>query len=651
MTDSPQVDFFRLQRALAGRYSLERELGRGGMGIVFLGREVALDRPVALKLLPPNLAEQPEARERFLREARVAAKLSHPNIVPIHTVDEVDEFVFFAMAYIEGETLGQRVRERGPRPASETTRVLREVAWALAYAHAQGIVHRDVKPDNILLEEESGRALVTDFGIASAVQSVEADEPGGLRGTAEFMSPEAARGADIGPASDIYSLGVVGFYALAGQLPFTGSTAAAVLGKHIGEPAPRLSSVAPEVPGKLAAVIDRCLAKEPTARFAHGEELAESLGQATGERRDVPVPLRVFIKHPSEASAIGGTASLIGLVYLSIFVATSVPSGYAAIAGWGTFGAGLLLWPAGYSLWRARRVLKAGFDREELVLAFKTELERSREEGAFLYGERPRLWEKGLRLLSGTGFATAAACAVALAVTPGLSEPLFTVFSISLIGGGASGAAALLRHQKRRDLDKSLRAKFWNSRLGRWIFRLAGAGLRRKPALDATGYRPTELAIGMAADRLYEDLPREMRRELRELPTVVRRLEADARTMRRRIETLSELIPQVRGEERESRSLEGAVLPSGGASVAEGRQRLQDELQAARDATEGRLADVVAALERIRLGLLRMHGGAGDVESLTGDLESARGVAGDVERLLEAQREVESLLSRDEKES
>lgn len=158
--------YLALQDALKGRYSLERELGRGGMGIVYLAHEVALDRPVALKLLPPALAAQPELRERFLREARTAAKLSHPYIVPIFAVDRMNEFVFSAMAYVEGETLGQRIRSLGPLPAPEAARVLRDVAWAVGYAHAQGVIHRDLKADNILLEQGSGRALVTDFGIA-----------------------------------------------------------------------------------------------------------------------------------------------------------------------------------------------------------------------------------------------------------------------------------------------------------------------------------------------------------------------------------------------------------------------------------------------------------------------------------------------------
>src|SRR5690606_6390376 len=193
----PSGEFLELQAALAGEYSLQRELGRGGMGIVYLARDVQLDRDVAIKVLPSHLADA-ESRERFLREARTAAGLSHPHIVPIHRVGEAGGFVFFVMSYVDGETLGERLRTRGPLPPDDASRVLREVAWALAYAHGRGIVHRDVKPDNILLEAGTGRAMVTDFGIAhGGAHAADTTAAGRIMGTAHFMSPEQASGEPL----------------------------------------------------------------------------------------------------------------------------------------------------------------------------------------------------------------------------------------------------------------------------------------------------------------------------------------------------------------------------------------------------------------------------------------------------------------------
>src|SRR5438034_5119226 len=238
--------FLDFQAVVVGRYSLERELGRGGMGVVYLAREVRLDRPVAIKLLPPSKATDPKLRERFLREARTAAKLSHPNVIPIHAVEEIGGFVFFAMAYIEGETLTERVRRRGPLAPSEGSRVLRDVAWALAYAHGQGVIHRDVKPDNILIEN-NGRVLVADFGIASVVAGAGALATGEVVGTPEFMSPEQALGEAVDARSDLYSLGIVGYFTCSGALPFEADKATDVLAKQVTEPAAPLASVAPLV--------------------------------------------------------------------------------------------------------------------------------------------------------------------------------------------------------------------------------------------------------------------------------------------------------------------------------------------------------------------------------------------------------------------
>src|SRR5687767_13173533 len=292
-----QVDatFLAFQAAVAGRYSIERELGRGGMGVVYLAREVRLDRLVAIKLLPPALAAQPALRDRFMREASTAARLSHPYVVPIHAVDEIGGFVFIVMAYVDGETLAQRVTARGPLPPDEVTRLLREVAWALAYAHAQGIVHRDVKPANILLERGTQRAMVADFGIARVTHATGATAMGELLGTPEFMSPEQSSGEVVDGRSDLYSLGVVGFFALSGALPFTGPSAQSVLAQHVTRQAPSVGSLARGAPRSLVQAIDRCLEKDAGARYPTGEALADALSPAMAKRTEIPVPIRVFL--------------------------------------------------------------------------------------------------------------------------------------------------------------------------------------------------------------------------------------------------------------------------------------------------------------------------------------------------------------------
>ncbi len=278
--DSAPGDIAPVRSALRGQYDIQRELGRGGMGIVLLARDERLDRLVALKVLPPQLAEHAETKERFLREARMAAQLSHPNIVPVYRADEINGFAFFAMGFVEGETLGERIRDRGALPAADVVRVLRETAWALAYAHARGIVHRDVKPDNILLERGSGRSVVTDFGIARSDFNPALTQDGYVLGTVHFMSPEQASGESLDGRSDLYALGCIGFLALSGRLPFEGSAPQAILVAHATKEPPSLRSVAPSVPPALAAVIDQCLRKRADDRFANGEELADALGKA-----------------------------------------------------------------------------------------------------------------------------------------------------------------------------------------------------------------------------------------------------------------------------------------------------------------------------------------------------------------------------------
>ena len=244
MTDSAEKPLAaRLAEALGDAYTIEGEIGRGGMGVVYRARDERLQRRVAIKVLPPELAFQQDIRERFTREAQTAAKLSHPHIVPIHTVGEGLGLVYFVMGFVDGESVAGRIRRRGRLPVEEARRIMSETADALSAAHGLSIIHRDIKPDNILLEGSRGRVMVTDFGIAKALSGgsgATLTGAGVAIGTPAFMSPEQAAGErEIDGRSDLYSLGIVTYQMLTGELPFTAPTVAGILMKQITEPRPR----------------------------------------------------------------------------------------------------------------------------------------------------------------------------------------------------------------------------------------------------------------------------------------------------------------------------------------------------------------------------------------------------------------------------
>ena len=270
-------------RALAPGFVLDREIGRGGMGIVYQGVDVKLERPVAIKVLPEVLGDVPDVRERFLREARTAAKLSHQNIVPIYRADESGGVVYIVMALVDGESLADRLSARGALPPRELVPLLRDVAAALDHAHAHGVVHRDVKPENILIERSTGRAMVTDFGIARVAEAKPLTATGQVLGTVHFMSPEQISGDSVDGRSDLYSLGVVAFRALTGRLPFDNESASAVLVAHVVKAPPKVRDVAPNAPRALAELIDRCLAKNPAERSDAASAIAPLFDDALAE--------------------------------------------------------------------------------------------------------------------------------------------------------------------------------------------------------------------------------------------------------------------------------------------------------------------------------------------------------------------------------
>ncbi len=289
-----------LETALAGQYQIVRPLGRGGMGAVFLARERSLDRFVAIKVLRPDLAgaHGAEGRERFRREARIIAQLSHPSILALHAFGEVAGLWYFVMGYVRGMTLAERLRRDGRLPSADVQRILVELADALECAHRHGVVHRDIKPANILLDDETGRAVLADFGIArveGALDSITAT--GAVVGSPHYMSPEQVLGnASVDERSDLYSLGAVGYTMLAGREPFVvpAATAHELMYRRLSHDPPPLASVAPDVPADLARVVTRCLAREPRLRWPNAKTLKEALARAGGDAalpstaRDLP---------------------------------------------------------------------------------------------------------------------------------------------------------------------------------------------------------------------------------------------------------------------------------------------------------------------------------------------------------------------------
>ena len=268
----------RLATALTGSYRIDREVGAGGMATVYLAHDLKHDRKVALKVLRPELAAVLGA-ERFVQEITTTAALQHPHILPLFDSGTADGFLYYVMPFVEGESLRQRLAREGQLPIHDAVRILREVVDALAYAHERGIVHRDIKPDNVML---SGRhAVVTDFGVAKAVSAAGGEKlttVGVAVGTPTYMAPEQAMGeVNLDHRADLYAVGVLGYEMLSGRPPFDGPTAQAILSAHVLEPPPNLRERRPTVPPALADALVRCLAKDPKDRWQSAEHLLQQL--------------------------------------------------------------------------------------------------------------------------------------------------------------------------------------------------------------------------------------------------------------------------------------------------------------------------------------------------------------------------------------
>src|SRR5215213_8672680 len=303
--------------ALADRYRIERELGRGGMAMVYLAHDLRHDRPVALKVLRPELAAA-LGPERFLQEIRIAARLRHPHILPVHDSGEVAGRLWYTMPYVEGESLRQRLMREGQFPIDQAVQVITQVLGALGYAHAHGVIHRDIKPENILLE--SDQAVVADFGVARAISAAGENrltETGLALGTPAYMSPEQATASrDLDGRSDLYALGCVLYEMLAGQPPFVGATAQQLLARHAIDPIPPLRTVRDTVPAAVEQSVTRALAKVPADRFATAADFAQALTRAAGTAMSSAPPRRRSTRRMVAAAAAAlGLALMAGYLW------------------------------------------------------------------------------------------------------------------------------------------------------------------------------------------------------------------------------------------------------------------------------------------------------------------------------------------------
>jgi len=294
----------RLQRLVEGKYKIERMLGKGGMGAVFLAHDLTLEREVAIKVLPPDISMDEQIVKRFQQEAKTSAKLDHTNIIPIYRVESEGGLNYFVMKYIAGTSLEDVLDQKQPLTIDYIQRVLWEAACALGHAHQRGVVHRDVKPANIMFDHD-GRVMLTDFGISKALQAASGfTGTGMIIGTPHYMAPEQAKGATVDGRADEYSLGVVGYRMITGELPYTGDSVHTILYKHIFEEVPSAAAKRSDAPQFLTAAISRSLSKEPDQRFATMEEFATAVwpeqpvavpkvGTATkSQRRPPPRPAR-----------------------------------------------------------------------------------------------------------------------------------------------------------------------------------------------------------------------------------------------------------------------------------------------------------------------------------------------------------------------
>lgn len=604
--------FLALQAAVAGRFFLESELGRGGMGIVYLARDVILERPVAIKLLAPALASRDDMRQRFLREARLAAQCFHPNIVPIHEVAEDGQLAWFVMGYVAGETLADRLRRVGTLPADSIRRIGREVGWALAYAHERGVIHRDVKPENILLEQGTDRALIADFGIAVGNHTAPLGHD--IAGTTRFMAPEQALGDVIDGRADLYALGVTLHLAATGTYPTRAEGAFALIAQDASARAPSLRTSAPSLPLSVADAIDRCLAVHANERFASAVAFVEALA-ATSEDAELPVDARAARSAALSTQSLIDWSIVIGVCGFFLvlgeasgtisrgIMASMVQSALAIAAAVGAVRIGEVLIAT-------RRAVRRGVLPEVVA-------------DAIAPPPSPPVRPVGAWIGLGT-----IAVGLGLAFAQGTVDEMVLPGVVDFLGNLLTYLAPpLLVHRAMTGVRRSTGLSTWlythvRKPLARRLVSLMG-GKVRDAIRPVPANAPTEFLLDRMAHDIFDRLPPTMQHDLRALPAATAALAEEAVALRARAQALS-------GEQRAVRR-----SPANVEQVARLNAIVEEQA-----AVNARLGATIAALETIRLDLLRLEvnrtipGNITDHLQVVRDLQHRVDANDDVRRLL-----------------